>query len=81
MEIRTSVFPTDTEKYYYNKSADKHITVRGVPDLLEKETVLVPLYTSNHRQVAFYMRNGDVEHACPLHMDRTDNSHIVKSIF
>ena len=43
--------------------------------------VLVLLYTLNYWQIAFYMRKGDVEHDCPLHIDGTNISHIVKSFY
>ena len=71
----------DTSQYYYNEYAHKHITVRGVSDLLDNEMVLLPLYTPIYWQIAFYMRNGNEEHACPLHIDGAHFSHIVKSFF
>ena len=55
--VITMCIRTDTGKYYYNEAAHRYITVRGVPDLLDKEMVLVPLYIPNHLEIAFYIPN------------------------
>ena len=72
---------TDTGIYYYNKTAHRQIIVRGVQDQLKKAMLLFPLNTLNYLHIRFYMRNGNVEHACLLHIHGTDISYIFKSFF